>query len=81
MSDKQKPKPKAVTSKGYEENSEDKQGLLEAAASVPIKDYSDYEITIETKDEYADALFVDESALDSALNQAEDERNDPIRLL
>lgn len=77
MSDKQKPKPKAVTSKGYEENSEDKQGLLEAAASVPIKDYSDYEITIETKDEYADALFVDESALDSALNQAEDERNDP----
>ncbi len=77
MSDKQPPKAEPTPTKSYEENAEDQQGLLEAAAAVPIKDYSDYEITIETKDEYADALFADESELDSALNEAEDAKTNP----
>lgn len=54
----------------YEENPLDDSALREAAASIPVKDYSDYEIEIETKSEYADALFGSDEDLDEALEQS-----------
>lgn len=59
-------------SKDYDENPVDDEALLQAAESVPIKDYSDYEIEIETKTEFADALFSSDEDLDSALDKSEE---------
>lgn len=56
--------------KSYEDNVLDEKAILDAVESIPIKDYSDYEIAIETKeqDHYSDALFGNEDELDQALN-------------
>lgn len=54
----------------YQENVEDPDALKQALESIPLKNYSDYEITIETKSQYNDALFADESALEQALTQS-----------
>lgn len=53
----------------YEENPRNDEDLIKAARSIPIKDYSDYEITIETKTDYADALFNSDDDLERALQQ------------
>lgn len=44
--------------------------LQRAIESVPLKDYSEYEISLETKDHYEDALFSSDEDLDQALNEA-----------
>lgn len=54
----------------YDENPRDDSALKEAAATIPVKDYSDYEIEIETKTEFADALFGSDEDLDQALEQS-----------
>lgn len=61
------------TPKTYEDNALDQKAIQEAVESVPIKDYSDYEIAIETKeqDHYSDALFGNEEELDQALSSDE----------
>ncbi len=57
-------------SSDYQEQPNAHQELEQAISSVPLKDYSDYEITIEAKEHYADALFSDDDALNQALSQA-----------
>lgn len=59
-----------TTDESFQENSNADQDLLDAVKSVPLKDYSEYEIEIEAKEEYSDALFADETALDEALKPA-----------
>lgn len=53
--------------RSYEENPNDQAALEQAINEVPVKDYSDYEIAIETKDHYEDALFSDEDDLTASL--------------
>ena len=53
--------------KNYQEQPEANNELQQAIDNVPVKDYSDYEITLETKDHYEDALFTDDESLDQAL--------------
>ncbi|MEE8058070.1 MAG: hypothetical protein V3T17_09560 [Pseudomonadales bacterium] len=61
---------KPVISKTYEGNPNSHEAVQKTVKSIPLKDYSDYEITIETKASYEDALFSDVEALDEALEQA-----------
>ena len=43
-------------------------GLQQAVESIPVKDYSNYDITIESNDNYSDALFTDEASMQEALD-------------
>ena len=54
----------------YQAQANTQQNLQRSVESVLVKKYSDYEITIETKDNYEDALFLDEASLDQALDKA-----------
>lgn len=73
---KTKRPPAAPSFKSYEDNALDEQAIQEAVESVPIKDYSDYEIAIEAKDQdhYSDALFGNEDELEQALNNDKPEQ-------
>lgn len=62
------------TNEAYREHSNAHEELQKAVDSVPLKDYSDYEITLETKEHYQDALFSDEAELNQALTQASNEQ-------
>jgi len=53
--------------RSYEENPDDQAALEQAITQVPVKDYSDYEIAIESKEHYEDALFTDEDDLSASL--------------
>jgi hypothetical protein len=57
------------TEKGYQDHPDSAEELENAIESVPIKDYSDYEITIESKEHYEDALFSDLESLGKSLKQ------------
>lgn len=46
------------------------QEIQKAIDLVPIKDYSEYEISLESKTVYEDALFSDEESLNKALKQS-----------
>lgn len=61
-------------SKSYDENPMDDAALRAAAAELPVKDYTDYEIEIESKSEYSDALFGSDDDLDAALEHSEQEK-------
>lgn len=61
----------------YEENPLDDAALREAAEALPVKDYSDYEIEIEAKSEYSDALFGSDDDLDAALDESQREKTEP----
>lgn len=54
---------KKAYDRSYEENPDDKVALQKAIESVPVKDYSDYEITIENKVVYDDALYQDDQTM------------------
>lgn len=49
--------------RSYEDNPDDKEALQKAIEKLPVKDYSEYEIAIESKEYYEDALFQDEESL------------------
>lgn len=53
--------------KNYQEQPNANAELEKAMDAIPVKDYSDYEITLETKDHYEDALFSDDESLEQAL--------------
>ncbi len=64
--------------KSYQENPNAQQETEQAILSVPVKNYSDYEIAIESKDDYEDALFGSEDELEQALSEsAESKANAP----
>lgn len=62
--------------KNYQEQPQANNELEAAINNIPVKDYSDYEITIETKDQYEDALFADDESLDQALTSPQKAIND-----
>ena len=51
----------------YQEHTESSAELERALKTVPVKDYSDYEITLEQKSDYEDAIFANEEELNDAL--------------
>ena len=57
--------------KSYEVNPQSKQDIEEVIQSVPLKDYSDYEIEIEETSHYEDALYSTDEELTEALNSPE----------
>ena len=57
--------------KNYQEQPNANHELQTAIENIPVKDYSDYEITVETKEHYEDALFADEDSLEEALSVQE----------
>ena len=69
---------KRLPSTGHANPDNVQQQLEQAASKVPLKDYSDYEITIDAKEHFEDALFTDESELQQALNNKPAEPKDDI---
>lgn len=65
---------KPYDEKNYEENPLNENDLLNAVESVPVKDYSDYEVTVESKTHYDDALFDTGDDLDKALELVKQEK-------
>ncbi len=59
--------------KNYQEESNADKELQKALDEVPVKDYSDYEITVEARDHYEDALFSDDDSLEQALHGSKPE--------
>ena len=55
-----------IDNRSYDENPDDKVALQKAIETLPVKDYSDYEINIESKAHYEDALFKDDQSLTEA---------------
>ncbi len=55
------------SNKSYQDNSDASLELKRAAKAVPLKSYDDYEIEIETKAHYEDAIFGSETDLEQAL--------------
>ena len=53
--------------KSYQETNNVDEQLKQAAASVPLKDYDSYDIELETKQHYDDALFTSDEELNDAL--------------
>lgn len=55
----------------YQDHTESSADVERALKSVPVKDYSDYEITLEQKSDYEDAIFANEEELDHALTSSQ----------
>lgn len=69
-----RPADKPYDGKNYEENPLNEKDLLNAVDSVPVKDYTDYEIEVESKAHYEDALFDTGDDLDKALELVRQEK-------
>lgn len=65
--------------RNYQEQPEANNELQKAIEDVPVKDYSDYEISIEAKEHYEDALFSDDESLEKALTAPQPAIPEPAR--
>lgn len=55
----------------YQDNAAADKGASDAISSVPVKDYANYEVEVEEKTEFKDALYADESAIEFSDNAAD----------